>query len=381
MPAGSIAQRRRDVPATVIEDDACWAAVCGKDRSQDGRFVFGVVTTGVFCRPSCPARTPNRRNVRFYPAIGDAVQAGLRPCRRCRPLESSQDARTAAIVGAACAFMQAHAGESLTLDTLAARAGLSRFHFQRTFKAVVGITPTQYVEACRLARVKRGLRRGATVTDAVYEAGFGSSSRLYERVDSRLGMTPAQYRSGGTGVAIACASAATPLGRLMVGATDRGLCFVQFGESHEQLLAAIRAEYPAAGIEEMRKPYPAQFDAWITALVGHLADASQSLDVPIDVRATAFQLKVWRYLQSIPPGDVRTYGDVATGIGAAAAVRAVGRACAANPVALVVPCHRVIRGDGSLGGYRWGLERKRALLDRERQARASARRATRARHV
>jgi AraC family transcriptional regulator of adaptative response/methylated-DNA-[protein]-cysteine methyltransferase len=206
------------------------------------------------------------------------------------------------------------------------------------------------------------------VTDAVYDAGFGSGSRIYERVDSRLGMTPAQYRARGQGVTVACGSAKTPLGTLMVGATDRGVCFVQFGESHETLLAAIRSEYPAAEVREMSRPYSPQFDAWMRSLLDHLAGAPQSLDVPVDVRATAFQLKVWRYLQSIQRGEVRTYAEVARAVGSPGAVRAVGRACAANPVALVVPCHRVIRGDGGLGGYRWGPERKRALLDREGRA-------------
>jgi AraC family transcriptional regulator of adaptative response/methylated-DNA-[protein]-cysteine methyltransferase len=360
---------------TLLSEEARWKAVATKDRTADGRFVFGVVTTGVFCRPACPARTPNRRNVRFFATIADAAQAGLRPCARCRPLEPSQDARTGAIVSRICAFIRAHAADPLTLDALAARAGLSRFHFQRTFKSAVGITPTQYVEACPLARFKRRLRRGASVTEAIYDAGFGSSSRVYERVDTRLGMTPAEYRAGGAGVAISCGSASTPLGTLMVGATDRGVCFVQFGESHAALLAAVRAEYPGALVLEMRTPYPRQFDAWMTSLVGHLSNARQAVEVPMDVRATAFQLKVWRYLQSIPSGEVRTYAEVARDIGAPAAARAVGRACATNPVALVVPCHRVIRGDGALGGYRWGLERKRVLLDRERRARTGAGRA------
>lgn len=353
-----------------LTDDACWAAVTSRDRSQDGRFVFGVVTTGVFCRPSCGARTPRRQNVRFYATVADAAREGLRPCLRCRPLESVHRTPGAEAIGAACEFIRTHADEPLTLDALAARAGLSRFHFQRTFKAAVGITPTQYVEACRLARLKRQLRRGGSVTDAMYGAGFGSSSRLYERVDTRLGMTPTQYRAGGQGVLISCGSSATPLGMLMVGATDRGVCFVQFGDSHEALLASLRAEYPAAVVEPMRTPYPPQFDAWMTALVDHLADARVELHVPMDVRATAFQLKVWRYLQSIPAGDVRTYAEVARELGQPTAARAVARACATNPVAILVPCHRVIRGDGSLAGYRWGIERKRVLLDRERRARA-----------
>jgi AraC family transcriptional regulator of adaptative response/methylated-DNA-[protein]-cysteine methyltransferase len=353
-----------------LTDDACWAAVTGKDRTQDGRFVFGVVTTGVFCKPSCAARPPKRPNVRFYATVTDAARDGLRPCLRCRPLDPIEGTPAVAAIGAVCRFIRQHADEPLTLDALSARAGLSRFHFQRTFKAAIGITPTQYVEACRLSRLKRQLRRGGSVTDAMYGAGFGSSSRLYERVDTRLGMTPTQYRAGGRGTVISCGSARTPIGLLMLGATDRGVCFVQFGETDDALQASLRAEYPAAAIEQMRRPYPAQFDAWMTSLVRHLDDARVDVQVPIDVRATAFQLKVWRSLQSIPAGDVRTYTEVARDLGQPTAARAVARACATNPVAIVVPCHRVIRGDGSLAGYRWGLERKRVLLDRERHARS-----------
>lgn len=356
-----------------LDETACWTAVASKDRSQDGRFVFGVLTTGVFCRPSCAARTPRRQNVRFYATTTEAARDGLRPCLRCRPLEPATGTRSAAAVGRACQYIRAHADEPLTLDVIATRVGLTRFHFQRTFKAAVGLTPAQYLEACRLARFKGELRRGRSVIEATYDAGFGSSSRVYERVDTRLGMTPAQYRSGGHGVRISCGSAETPLGTLMVGATDRGVCFAQFGASHDTLLAALRSEYPSAAIEEMRRPYPAQFDAWITSLVRHLEDARVSTDVPIDVRATAFQWRVWRYLQAIPSGEVRSYAEVARGIGHPAAARAVAAACAANPVAIVVPCHRVIRGDGSLAGYRWGIERKRVLLDHERRARAAGR--------
>jgi AraC family transcriptional regulator of adaptative response/methylated-DNA-[protein]-cysteine methyltransferase len=228
------------------------------------------------------------------------------------------------------------------------------------------VSPKQYADARRVDRLRAELRDGTDVTSALYNVGFGSSSRLYERVDTRLGMTPSAYRAGGTGVGITCATAETPLGLLMMGATDRGLCFVQFGASHDSLLATLRREYPAAAIDELRKPYPPPFERWMGALVAHLAEARDSLDLPLDVRATAFQLKVWRYLQTIRPGQVESYEEVARGIGRPGAARAVAGACAANQVALVIPCHRVIRGDGSLGGYKWGLDRKRTLLDRER---------------
>ena len=268
-----------------------------------------------------------------------------------------------------CDYIRHHADEALTLEALSKRAGLSRFHLQRRFKAIVGITPKQYIDACRFGRLKTHLRRNKSVTDAIYEAGFGSSSRVYERTDARLGMTPAAYRAGGQGATISCGSANTPLGLMMVGATDRGLCSIQFGDSHEQLLEMLRKEYPLATIEEMSKPYPTQFGLWMKALSAHLEGLQSHLDLPVDVRATAFQLKVWRYLQSIPYGEVQSYAEVAAAIGQPEATRAVGHACASNQVAIVIPCHRVIRGNGALGGYRWGLDRKRVLLDRERAAR------------
>jgi len=279
-----------------------------------------------------------------------------------------------------CDYIRAHSDENLRLDSLAERASLSRFHFQRSFKAVVGLTPRQFVEASRLEKLKGHLRavpsqsrlevyrraHRPSVTDAIYDAGFGSSSRVYERVDTRLGMTPAQYREGGKDVAISYVSVDSVLGRMMIGATDRGLCFVQFAERDEDLLALLRAEYPAARLEPMHAPRPEPFERWMIALSEHLAGQQPRLDLPLDLRATAFQMKVWRYLQSIPYGSVQSYSEVAAAVGQPQAARAVARACAANRVALVIPCHRVIRGTGELGGYRWGLERKRALIDQER---------------
>lgn len=355
---------------TMLNADACWDAVVRKDAAQDGRFLFGVLTTGVFCRPSCPARMPLRRNVRFYETAADASRDGLRPCLRCRPLEDHRETPSVSKIRQLCGYIRDHADEALTLEVLARRAGMSRFHFQRTFKEIVGVTPKQYADACRLGQLKGNLRRQGSVTDAIYEAGFGSSSRLYERLDTRLGMTPGEYRGGGKGVAISCASAKTPLGMLMIGATDRGLCFVQFGETPEQLLGMLRKEYPNAAIDEMARPYPGQLELWLNALTAHIEGFKQADGLPLDVRGTAFQLRVWRYLQSIPSGDVRSYAEVAEGIGQPAATRAVARACASNRVAITIPCHRVVRGDGTLGGYKWGVERKRVLLDRERAMRA-----------
>jgi AraC family transcriptional regulator of adaptative response/methylated-DNA-[protein]-cysteine methyltransferase len=300
-----------------------------------------------------------------------------------------------------CDYIRTHTDESLSLDALSRRVGLSRFHFQRLFTSAVGVTPKAFVAGCRLARLKGELRRGTSVTAAIYEAGFGSSSRVYERVDTGLGMTPAEYRSGGNGVSISYAalvldvpggartdadspprpsgvparddrgrSTGTGLGVMMIGATDRGICFLQFGDGEAELLARLAKEYPSASLEPMRQPYSAQFASWMDAVKALLDGQRPAPELPLDVRATAFQLKVWRYLQSIPSGEVQSYAEVAAGIGQSTAARAVARACAANRVAIVIPCHRVVRGDGGLGGYKWGVARKRVLIDRERARRA-----------
>jgi AraC family transcriptional regulator, regulatory protein of adaptative response / methylated-DNA-[protein]-cysteine methyltransferase len=353
----------------VMQQEALfWNAVLERDRSWDGKFFFGVMTTGVFCRPSCGGRTPLRKNVRFFLSPDDAQSAGLRPCERCRPLAAVGLDPDTGRIKKICDYIEAHANDPLPLEHLASQAGLSPFHFQRSFKAVVGLTPRQFVEARRLEILKESLRSQPSVTAAIYEAGFGSGSRVYERVDTRLGMTPATYREGGKNVAISYLSVDSDLGRMMLAATDRGLCFVQFADTDDELLNMLRAEYPAAKLEPAGKPYSAQFETWMLALQQHLKGQEPSLDLPLDLRATAFQMKVWRYLQSLPYGSVQTYSEIAKGIGQPTATRAVANACANNRVALVIPCHRVIRGDGNLAGYRWGVERKRALLDRERRA-------------
>ena len=353
----------------VVPAQQCWQAVRARDRSYDGKLYYGVVTTGVFCRPSCPARVPLRKNVRFYETPVQAARDGLRPCRRCRPLDAA-DPETARI-SEICRYIEAHATVTLTLAELAARAGLSPSHFQRSFKAAVGASPKQYQEIFRVQRLKRELRDAADVTAAVYEAGFGSSSRVYERADTRLGMTPKQYRRLGDGAAITYATAESPAGPMMIGATDRGVCFVQFADSAAQLLSMLRAEYPKARLEPMAKPASPEFQRWIRALTDHLNGAQPRLDLPLDIRATAFQMRVWNYLQSIPYGETQSYAEVAARIGQPKAVRAVASACAKNRVALLIPCHRVIRGTGDVGGYRWGLDRKRAFLERERAHAAS----------
>lgn len=345
----------------MLTDTQCWKAILARDRSFDGRFFFGVVTTGVYCRPSCPARRPLRRNVRFFGRPEEAEKAGLRPCLRCHPLSGAST-----VIPDLCRYIEEHCQERLDLAALAARAGLSRFYLQRTFKAEVGLTPKQYLEAHRLGKLKEELRQAKDVTEAIYQAGFGSASRVYERADSSLGMTPKQYRQGGGGVTIRYAAGQSPLGIVMLGATQRGLCFLQFGESQEEVLEALRREYPAARLERMGDPPDDAFRLWNEAISEYLAGANRALDLPLDVEAPAFRMRVWKYLQTIPRGQVQSYGEVAAGIGRPSAVRAVARACASNPVALVIPCHRVVQKSGDSGGYRWGVERKRALLDRER---------------
>lgn len=262
--------------------------------------------------------------------------------------------------------LQAHPDEPYTLDSLGELAGVSPFHLQRTFKSLLGLTPKQFIDAARLRRFKQELRNSPTVLGAVYAAGFGAPSRLYERADAQLGMTPTEYRDHGSGVSISHVTFSTGFGPLLLGATDRGLCFVQFGESRAELEQALADEYPFASLTRVAEPWPEQLHAWADALQAYLAGQSDSLRLPLDLRATAFQIMVWRYLQTIPRGETRSYKQVAEAIGRPSAARAVARACAGNRVAIVIPCHRVIRGGGALGGYRWGLARKEKLLEMER---------------
>jgi AraC family transcriptional regulator of adaptative response/methylated-DNA-[protein]-cysteine methyltransferase len=348
------------------DQEQLWNAVAHRDKTFDGQFFFGVLTTGVYCRPSCACRLPLRKNVRFFSDTAAAEAAGLRPCKRCHPDEAPPEIQHAERIHALADYIRAHATQPLTLAELSARAALSPFHLQRSFKAIMGVTPRQFVEACRVDSFKNRLRTDSSVTNAIYEAGFGSSSRVYEKVGTHLGMTPAQYRSGGKQVNISYASVDSALGRMMIGATDRGICFIQFAESDSELLAMLAAEYPSATLQPMSPESEAHFQTWMTDLHRHLSGELRQLDLPIDLRATAFQLKVWRYLQTIPYGSVKSYTEVATDLSQPKAARAVARACATNRIALLIPCHRVIRGTGDLAGYKWGLARKRTLLDRER---------------
>jgi AraC family transcriptional regulator of adaptative response/methylated-DNA-[protein]-cysteine methyltransferase len=353
-------------------DAARWASVQAHDKSADGKFFYAVKTTGVFCRPSCPARPAKRENVTFYTTVGEAEAAGFRPCRRCHPLAAiGRDPHTSLMQDMA-AYIVAHAEEALPLARLADQAGMSPFHFQRIFKAVIGVSPKEYQAAERLRAFKGRLREGRSVLGATFDAGYGSTSRVYEQVTGGLGMTPSAYRDGGAGEAIVYAARDTALGLLMMAATERGVCFVQFGDSAPALLDQLAREFPKAHLEPASPAASGPLDAWMAALTKHLAGAGPRPDLPLDLRGTAFHIKVWRFLMSVKPGDVVSYSELAAGAGAPRAVRAAASACAANRVAVLVPCHRALRADGGLGGYRWGLPRKRALLDAERAARAAA---------
>ncbi|MGA2433744.1 MAG: bifunctional DNA-binding transcriptional regulator/O6-methylguanine-DNA methyltransferase Ada [Bryobacteraceae bacterium] len=343
-----------------LDEGACWRAVAARDSAQAGQFYYGVVSTGVYCRPGCPARLPLRANVRFFRTREQAGRAGLRPCKRCHP-EADGDAR-AARIGAVCRYIEDHAGERVTLERLGAAFGLSPFHLQREFKAATGLTPREYADSFRMADFKGRLKQGASVTRAMVDAGYNSSSRLYERTPRELGMTPRQYRRGGEGVLIEYVVVQTVLGAMLVAATEKGLCAVYFGAASKQLVNTLCEEYPAAKLQ----PGGARTAAWAERIARYLEGKERALPMPVDVTGTAFQHRVWDYLRSIPSGETRTYGDVAAAIGSPAATRAVGSACGRNQVAVVVPCHRVLRSDGALGGYRWGLDRKRKLLERER---------------
>ncbi|HEX5832056.1 MAG TPA: bifunctional DNA-binding transcriptional regulator/O6-methylguanine-DNA methyltransferase Ada [Gemmatimonadaceae bacterium] len=344
-----------------IADPEAWAAVAARDGTYDGAFVYAVRTTKVYCRPSCPARRPRREHVRFYGSPDAAEAEGYRACKRCRPRSTVATAAEGA-VALAIAHIDAHLDEPVTLDALAAVAGGSPFHLQRTFKRIVGLSPRQYRDARRLERLKVQLRRGDTVSRATFEAGFGSSRAVYEKAGAGLGMSPAAYRRGGAGVRIRYALSPTRLGCLLVAATERGVCAVSLADSVEQLEAALRREFPNADLARD----DGALAEWMAAIVEHVEGVRPRLTVPTDLEGTEFQLRVWRALQEIPYGSTRSYREVADAIGQPSAARAVARACATNRVALVVPCHRVVREDGSISGYRWGAERKRRLLDEER---------------
>jgi AraC family transcriptional regulator of adaptative response/methylated-DNA-[protein]-cysteine methyltransferase len=339
-----------------------WRAVEMRNARFDGAFVFAVRSTGVFCRPSCPARRPRRENVQFFQLPEAAERAGYRACRRCRPKEAAGSNPQIEIVNRVCRLIEDRPEAGLTLAEMSAEVGLSPFHLQRLFKKATGVTPRQYAVARRAELFRDKVRSsGASVAEAMYDAGYGSSSRLYEHASDEFGMTPAVYRKGGRGMKISYTTAKCALGRLLVASTEKGICEVSLGDSEESLESGLKEEYPEA---EIRRDDHA-LGSVVKTLLAHLAGEEPHLNLPIDVQATAFQRRVWEELKKIPYGQTRSYGDVAAAIGRPSATRAVARACALNHVALVVPCHRVIRGDKSLGGYKWGLGRKQFLLQRE----------------
>jgi AraC family transcriptional regulator, regulatory protein of adaptative response / methylated-DNA-[protein]-cysteine methyltransferase len=352
----------------ILNNPELWNAVLARDASRDGSFVFAVRSTGIYCRPSCPARRPRREQVSFFQLPEAAEQAGFRACRRCHPRRARTSDPQIELVRRICHAIDDHDEEPQTLGTLSAETGVSAHHLQRTFKDVMGITPRQYAESQRLKRFKANVKDGASVTNAMYDAGYGSSRALYEKSSAQLGMTPATYGRGGKGMRIVYTIADSPLGRLLVAATERGVCSVALGDSDSELIAALFAEYPQASIDSRDTRISPSLNLWLNKMLEHLNGNSPRIELPLDIQATAFQWRVWEELRRIPLGATRSYQEIANAIGKPKAVRAVAGACAKNRVALAIPCHRVIREDKSLGGYRWGLERKEELLRRESKA-------------
>jgi len=338
-----------------------WQAIIDRDGSLDGTFVFCVSSTGIFCRPSCPAKRPRRENVKFFEDALHAEQAGYRACLRCRPKAADGNPRSA-LVRAMCRYIEQHIEDRITLGQLAREFRRSPFHLQRTFKSVLGVSPRAYIDACRLRQVKQNLQAGHSVTAALYAAGYGSSSRLYERTAAQLGMTPEKYRRGAVAAVVRYTIGNSPLGRMLIAATDKGICAIQFANSDQQLQQGLLREFPFA----VRRRDDAAMAQWQNSLSRLIQGHEPHSSLPLDIRATAFQRRVWEYLQRIPRGETSSYSAVAKKIGMPKATRAVARACATNPVAVAIPCHRVVRQDGALGGYRWGIERKEQLLALER---------------
>ena len=346
-----------------LDNDACWSAVERRDRAADGTFVYSVRTTGVYCRPSCAARLPRRENVAFHQTCTDAERAGFRPCKRCRPNASTLAEVHAGAVARACRLIE-EAEEAPSLEALARAAGMSRFYFHRVFKAVTGVTPKAYAAGHRGKRVREELSSGESVTEAIYGAGFNSNGRFYAAAPGLLGMTPTQFRSGGRGNVIRFAVGECSLGAILVAATAKGVCAIEFGNDPEMLVRALQDRFPRAQLLGGDKA----FERLVAEVVGFVEAPGRGLDLPLDIRGTAFQQQVWKAIRDIPAGSTASYRDLAKRVGAPKAVRAVAQACGANAIAVAIPCHRVVRTDGSTSGYRWGVERKRALLDREKAA-------------
>ena len=337
-----------------------WQALQKRDPLADGHFVYSVATTGIYCRPGCPSKLARRENTAFHDTCAAAEKAGFRPCKRCQPNGPSQAERHITAVSKACRLIES-AESPLTLDALAAAVEMSRYHFHRIFKEITGVTPGKYAAARRSQKVREKLLTKSSVTDAIYDAGFNSSSRFYENSAETLGMSPAEYQRAGQGVTIRYAIAPCPLGLVLVAGTARGICRVSFGYDRESLEREVRETFSKATFSKPDKV----FTGWVKNLVAHLKRPTEKLDLPLDIRCTAFQQRVWQALREIPPGETASYAEVAAGIGKPTAARAVARACATNTIAVAIPCHRVVGTNGSLTGYRWGIERKRKLLEQE----------------
>lgn len=362
MTTNAILNMEREATMAVTPENRWWDAVLARDARHDGEFFFAVSSTGVYCRPSCPAKRPRRENVTFFRRPEEAEKAGYRACLRCRPKSGSRNPQTDTVKNI-CRYIEQHLDQPITLERLGAAFGQSPFHLQRTFKKALGLSPRAYADSCRMKLFKRNLQAGQSVTHALYDAGYSSSSRLYERTASQLGMTPDKYRRGAVAAAIRYTCTDSPLGRMLVAATDKGICSIQFAETDDELTEGLKREFPFA----RRKRDDESMHAWTTMLLNQIAGHEPSPTLPLDIQATAFQRRVWTHLQSLPFGVTQSYGEVAKAIGRPTAARAVARACATNPVAVAIPCHRVVREDGELGGYRWGIERKRALLQLEHE--------------
>jgi AraC family transcriptional regulator of adaptative response/methylated-DNA-[protein]-cysteine methyltransferase len=346
--------------AAAALSDPRWAAVAARDAGADGQFFYSVATTGVYCRPSCAARPARPENVAFHPTRAAAEQAGFRPCKRCKPDQPSLAKQHARRVAELCRLIES-AEQVPTLEELADQAGLSTFHVHRVFKAVTGLTPREYAAAHRTKRVRKELDRSGTVTEAIYGAGYSSNGRFYESADQVLGMTPTSYRAGGADTEIRFAIGECSLGSILVAASDRGVCAILMGDDPDVLARDLQDRFPRANLIGG----DADFEQLVARVVGAIEAPKLGLDLPLDVRGTAFQQRVWQALRKIPAGETASYSEIASRIGAPRSVRAVAQACAANALAVAIPCHRVVRNDGALSGYRWGAERKRALLSRE----------------
>lgn len=352
---------RIDRQATAAENDARWAALLSRNPESAADFYYGVRTTGVYCRPTCPSRRPRRDNVEFFATRDAAEQAGFRPCKRCKPGQAALAERHAALVAEACRLIEA-SEQAPDLKSLAGKIGLSAYHFHRIFKAATGVTPKAYATAHRARRVRNELVRSNSVTEAIYDSGYNSNGRFYESAADMLGMTPGAFRAGGAETNIRFAVGECSLGSILVAKSERGVCAILLGDDPEALARDLQDQFPKANLSGG----DAQFEELVAKVVGLVEAPGVGLDLPLDVRGTAFQQRVWQALRSIPVGATASYSEIARRIGSPGAVRAVAQACASNRLAVAIPCHRVVRNDGAISGYRWGVERKRELLEREK---------------